>query len=464
MPESSDSSVVNEVEKGLPQTLAELAELVAIPSVSWPSHDASHVVHSAEFVAEMARGLGIFDTVTVERATIADGRHLGQPAVIARRHPRKNRPTVMLYAHHDVQPAGDEKEWNTPPFEMTIIEDRAFGRGAADDKAGIMCHVASLRALVSQAADPDLGLVLFIEGEEEYGSPSFATMLREQREALAADIIVVADSTNWTTNLPALTVSLRGNANLAVTVSTLDHALHSGMFGGAVPDAMMAMTRLLASLHDDDGAVAVSGLVATHRGVSPEYDESRLRDEAGLLGSVSPIGYGDILERIWSRPAITVTGIDMPSVAEASNTLAASVRACVSIRVAPGQSASLAAEIVTAHLITNAPWGAQVKVELVASGEGFEADTRSHGMVQMREAITDAWGVEPIDMGVGGSIPFIAEFREVFPDSDIVVTGIEDPDTRAHSPNESLHIPGLVRSATAEALFLLRLNESAGKI
>lgn len=458
MSDSDDGVISAFVQGELDRILEELAELVAIPSVSWPSHDPHHVSRSADYVADLARGMGVFDSVTVARARVADGDHEGQPAVIARRNARNSRPTVMLYAHHDVQPAGDESAWETPPFEMRVVGERAFGRGAADDKAGIMCHVASLRALLSRLPDPDLGIVLFIEGEEEYGSPSLTTMLRERQDLLASDIIVVADSTNWSTALPALTVSLRGNANLAVTVSTLDHPLHSGMFGGAVPDAMLAMTRLLASLHDDDGTVAVAGLTGTHRGIGPEYDESRLRDESGLLSGVSPIGHGDILERIWSRPAITVTGIDMPSVSEASNTLSASVRACVSVRVAPGQSASLAAEIVTAHLMTHAPWGARVSVEAMASGEGFEADVRSRGMVQMREAMRVAWGVEPVDMGVGGSIPFIAEFREVFPEADIVVTGIEDPDTRAHSPNESLHIPGLVKAIESETLFLTNLT------
>jgi acetylornithine deacetylase/succinyl-diaminopimelate desuccinylase-like protein len=342
---------------------------------------------------------------------------------------------------------------------VVIRDDRAYGRGVADDKAGVMSHVAALRTLARFRPDPDLGIVVFIEGEEEYGSPSFANLLTDYRATLAADIIVVADSMNWSTEIPALTTSLRGTATLAVTVSTLDHALHSGMFGGAVPDAMLAMTRLLASLHDDDGTVAVRGLLESHRRASPDYDESRLRDESGLLPGVASIGHGDILERIWTRPAITVTGIDMPAVSEASNTLSSSVRACVSLRVAPGQSARQAAETVTAHLLTHAPWGAHVDVEVLATGEGFAAPGDSDAAESMLEAMRSSWKTEPVEMGVGGTIPFIAEFLDLFPDAEILITGIEDPDTRAHSPNESLHIPGFVNATATEARFLMDQND-----
>jgi acetylornithine deacetylase/succinyl-diaminopimelate desuccinylase-like protein len=325
-----------------------------------------------------------------------------------------------------------------------------------------MSHVGALRALKTLRPDPDLGIVVFIEGEEEYGSPSFTNLLAEHRSTLASDVIVVADSMNWSTEIPALTTSLRGTATLAVTVSTLDHPLHSGMFGGAVPDAMMAMTRLLATLHLDDGSVAVRGLLESHRRNSPDYDEARLRDESGVLAGVNAIGDGDILERMWTRPAITVTGIDMPSVDEASNTLSASVRACVSIRVSPEQSTDQAAEVVTAHLLTNAPWGARVSVDLIATGEGYSASTDSTAARLMTEAMRESWQTEPVEMGIGGSIPFIAEFLNAFPRAEILITGIEDPDTRAHSPNESLHLPGFLRATGSETRFLVALNDGLG--
>jgi hypothetical protein len=456
--ENADA-VVATLEDDLVNTLS---DFVAIPSVSWPSHDASHVQASARFTAALLEDTGLFETVAIVSAPVGETTAQGQPAVIARREPRGGGPTVMLYAHHDVQPAGDEDAWDTDPFVVTRVGERLFGRGVADDKAGVTSHVGALRALKTLRPDPDLGIVVFIEGEEEYGSPSFTNLLAEHRSTLASDVIVVADSLNWSTEIPALTTSLRGTATLAVTVSTLDHPLHSGMFGGAVPDAMMAMTRLLATLHHDDGSVAVRGLLESHRRNSPDYDEARLRDESGVLAGVHAIGDGDILERMWTRPAITVTGIDMPSVDEASNTLSASVRACVSIRVSPTQSTDQAAEVVTAHLLTNAPWGARVSVDLIATGEGFSSSTDSIAARLMTEAMRESWQTEPVEMGIGGSIPFIAEFLNVFPEAEILITGIEDPDTRAHSPNESLHVPGFVRATGAETRFLVALNDGLG--
>jgi len=444
------------------ELLAQLSEFVAIPSVSWPSHDASHVQASARFTADLLEQTGLFDSVQIVTAPVGDTSVPGQPAVIARREPRGGGPTVMLYAHHDVQPSGDDAAWDTDPFVVTRVGERAFGRGVADDKAGVMSHVGALRTLSALRPDPDLGIVVFIEGEEEYGSPSFSNLLEAHRATLASDVIIVADSMNWSTEIPALTTSLRGTATLAVTVSTLDHPLHSGMFGGAVPDAMMAMTRLLASLHDDDGGVAVRGLLESHRGNSPDYDEPRLRDESGVLPGVQSIGHGDILERMWTRPAITVTGIDMPSVDEASNTLSASVRACVSLRVSPGQSVAQAAEVLTSHLLTHAPWGARVSVDLLAIGEGYSAATDSTSALLMAQAMRESWQTEPVELGLGGSIPFVAEFLNVFPEAEILITGIEDPDTRAHSPNESLHVPGFRRATGSEARLLVALNDGLG--
>lgn len=444
------------------ELLNALTEMVAIPSVSWPSHDASHVRASARYTAGLLEETGLFDAVQIVSAPVGETSVTGQPAVIARREPRGGGPTVMLYAHHDVQPVGDQEAWETNPFVVTRVGERAYGRGVADDKAGVVSHVGALRALKALRPDPDLGIVVFIEGEEEYGSPSFSNLLEAYRATLASDVIIVADSINWSTEIPALTTSLRGTVTLSVTVSTLDHPVHSGMFGGAVPDAMMAMTRLLASLHDDDGGVAVRGLRESHRRNSPDYDESRLRDESGVLAGVDAIGHGDILERMWTRPAITVTGIDFPSVDQASNTLSASVRACVSIRVSPGQSAVQAAEVVTSHLLTQAPWGARVSVDLIATGEGYSASTDATAARLMAQAMRESWETEPVEMGIGGSIPFIAEFITVFPDAEILITGIEDPDTRAHSPNESLHVPGFLRATGSETRFLVALNDGLG--
>lgn len=445
------------ISRDLDAILAELASLVRIPSVSWSAFDPAHVQRSSEAVAQLATGLDFFESVSILQSEKSDGSGLGQPAVVARRAAKNGRPTILLYAHHDVQPPGDPADWFTTPFEPVVIGDRMFGRGSADDKAGIMSHIASLRALTELADEVDLGIVLYVEGEEEFGSPSFQNFLGDHQDLLASDIIIVADSGNWSETVPALTVSLRGNVTFKLTVRTLDHALHSGMFGGAVPDAMLAMIHLLASLHSTDGSVAVSGLTA-NAPVTPEYDEEQLRTESGLLPGVSPLGSGSYLNRIWNQPSITVTGIDAPNVDNASNTLLPEVSVRVSVRVAPGQMASQAAEAVTAHLLSHAQWGVVPIISDLSTGEPFLADTTGTAAVAARAAMTDAWGVTPVDMGVGGSIPFISDFVAMFPKAQILVTGVEDPDSRAHSPNESLHLGAFEKAVVAQTLLLMRLN------
>ncbi|TFD33284.1 dipeptidase [Cryobacterium cryoconiti] len=446
------------VEGGLPTTLADLCALVRIPSVSWDAFDADQVARSADAVANLVRGLGVFDSVEIKAAGIPGGAELGHPAVLATRAARRGRPTVLLYAHHDVQPPGQDEDWESNPFEPTIRGDRLYGRGAADDKAGVMAHIAAIRALVeAEGPDFDLGLALFIEGEEEFGSRSFSTFLEENQEALRADAIVVADSNNWDVSTPALTTALRGNVTFRLTVRTLDHASHSGMFGGAVPDAMMATVRLLSSLYAEDGSVAVTGLTSIDV-PTPDYSVGQLRLETGLTAGVSPIGHGTVLSRIWSQPAITVTGIDAPSVANASNTLTPVVTVRISTRVAPGQPAAEAYLALQAHLLAHAPFGARVDIDDVDTGEAFLVDTEGWAVAETRSAMAEAWGVEPVDIGVGGSIPFIADLVRVFPDAQILVTGVEDPDSRAHSPNESLHLGVFKRAILSEAFLLARLN------
>jgi len=457
---SPDQSIAEAVTGGLPAAVADLGNLVRIPSVSWPAFDPAFVAQSADAVAELLRGTGVFDRVEVKRAQKAgfpDG-ELGHPAVLATRAARNGKPTVLLYAHHDVQPPGDEGSWQTKPFEPTVVGDRIYGRGAADDKAGVIEHVAAIRAL-AETADPfDLGLAVFIEGEEEHGSHSFVNFLEDNRDALAADVIVVADSDNWDTETPSLTVALRGACAFNLTVSTLDHASHSGMWGGAAPDAMLATIKLLSTLWDESGSVAVEGLT-WHDAETPAFEETELAASAAFADGVSAIGTGSVLSRLWYQPSITVTGIDAPSIANASNTLVPQVTVRLSMRVAPGQTSDAARDALVAHLEANAPFGARLEFHDFEGGDRFLVDTRGWAVEAAKQAMADAWDKAPVEAGIGGSIPFIADLARVFPEAQILVTGVEDPDTRAHSPNESLHLGVFKRAILAEALLLARLNQ-----
>ncbi|RKT31188.1 acetylornithine deacetylase/succinyl-diaminopimelate desuccinylase-like protein [Microbacterium sp. AG1240] len=458
-PETSRQDAVRSAAtEGIPTALADLGALVRIPSIAWPAFDQTQLERSAEAVADLAREIGVFDSVEVARAAIPGTDELGQPAVLAVRRARNGRPTVLLYAHHDVQPPGDESLWESPPFEPTVRGGRLYGRGAADDKAGVMAHLASLRALTAALGDDfDLGVALFIEGEEEYGSRSFATFLSDHADVLRSDVIVVADSGNWDEKTPALTVSLRGNARFTLRVRTLDHASHSGMFGGAVPDAMLATVKLLSTLWDDDGAVAVEGL-QERDAATPDYTEQTLRSETGLLDGVSPIGTGSFLGRIWNKPSVTITGIDATSVEAASNTLAPETSVVISARVAPGQRAEDAYAAIEAHLRAHAPFGAQLEFTDVDCGDAFLVDTSGWAVDDVRDAFREGYGVEPVDVGVGGSIPFIADLVRENPGAQILVTGVEDPHSRAHSPNESLHLDTFRKAVVSEALLLEKLD------
>ena len=445
LPPDRIDSLREQVHELMPALRADLEALTRIPSVSLDAFDQRHVQESAEATAALLRAEGL------DVEIVSEG---GRPAVIGHVDGPPGSRTVLLYAHHDVQPPGDPELWDSPPFEPTERGGRLYGRGAADDKAGIMAHIAALRA---HAGSVPVGVTVFVEGEEEIASDSLPTILERHGEKLRADAIVLADSTNWAIGEPALTTTLRGMIRVVVTVTTLDHGIHSGMFGGAVPDALMALVKLLASLHDDDGEVAVAGLTS---GVAADldYDEARLREESGLLDEVSTIGSGSILSRIWTKPSITTIGIDAPSVAASSNTLVASASAKVSIRLAPDEFDLDAFERVEEHLLAHAPWGARVEVTLDDRGVGFAADAQGPVYDQARAAFRDAWGVEPVDIGVGGSIPFVAAFAERFPDAAILITGVEDPDARAHGANESLHLGEFEKVCVAEAVLLARLG------
>ncbi len=433
--------------------LAHLKNLVAIPSLSLPSADPEPVAQSAQYVRDMFAPVVEWDVIDIFSA---GG---GRPAVIARKNPTPGQPTVLLYAHHDVQPAGNPSEWDSDPFEADIRDGRLYGRGSADDGAGIVAHWQAL-SLLSRISPElgGLGVVVFIEGEEESGSPTFHLLLDEHRDLLAADVIIVADSDNPSPTIPALTTSLRGVVGLTVTLTTGSYPLHSGMFGGVVPDAPTALIRLLATLHDDAGNPVISFDVPSDRPIA-DLDEAAFRKEAGVSEGVSLIGEGELSDRLWWKSAITVTGFDAPRPSEASNTLWPSASARISMRVPPTISPEKARAALQDHLEAHTPWGATLTVQDVETGSGF-VGTTDHPHTQLYAQCAEEVFGNPLQFqGVGGAIPFISALSESFVDAVVLVTGVEDPASRAHGTNESVDVGMLSRAGLTEALFLGRLSQ-----
>jgi acetylornithine deacetylase/succinyl-diaminopimelate desuccinylase-like protein len=437
------------VARQMNRALDDLVALVAVPSISSDPERAEDVRRAADLVAEHARAAGAARVEIVRAGT-------GAPAVLARWPAPEGMPTVLLYAHADVQPTGPLAEWTSPPFEATLRAGRVYGRGAADDKAGVMMHLAVLRAWGGR---PPVGVTLFIEGEEEIGSPTLTALLAEHREELRADVIVIADSANAAIDVPSFTTSLRGLVDLVVEVRMLQRPVHSGLFGGPVGDALTALCRLLATLHDDAGEVLVAGL---HRGASaaPDIEEHLFRSDVGLVPGGELLGCGTLPDRMWHKPAISVIGIDAPGTAEASNVLLPVARAKVSLRIAPGDESGSALKALTRHLQEHAPWGSEVSVFEGSAGDPYalEASGEVYGLA--REAFAEAYGNAAVETGIGGSIPFIAEFARTFPGATVLVTGVGDPASRWHGIDESLHLQMWERAVLAEALLLERLAAS----
>lgn len=434
------------VRREMPRARQDLEALVRVPTISAdPAHTAD-VRRACDLAAELAREAGAADVQVLS----AQG---GQPALVATWPAPEGRPTVLLYAHLDVQPTGPVQEWTSPPFEPAERAGRLYGRGAADDKAGVLMHLAVLRAF---GGNPPVGVVLVLEGEEEIGSPTLPALLAEHRELLRSDVIVIADSANASVDVPAFTTSLRGLVDLTVEVRVLERPVHSGVYGGAVPDALTALCRLLATLHDEQGEVAVAGLHSS-TSAAPDPDLDDFRADAGMLEGVRLIGSGSVPERLWHKPALAVLGMDAPATADASNVLLPRARAKVSLRLAPGSDEHAAMKLLSDHLTAHAVWGSHVEVTPGAAGGAFALEATGDVYDLARAAFEEAYGNAPVETGIGGSIPFIAEFARTYPGATVLVTGVGDPASRWHGIDESLDLGMWERACLAEALLLQRL-------
>ncbi|MFJ3941060.1 dipeptidase [Streptomyces parvus] len=438
----------------MPRAREELAELVAFQSVADPAvFPKSECEGAANWVADALRAEGFTDVALLDTpdGTQSVYGHLAGPA---------GAPTVLLYAHYDVQPPLDESAWISPPFELTERDGRWYGRGAADCKGGFIMHLLALRALKADGGVP-VSVKVIAEGSEEQGTGGLERYAEAHPELLRADTIVIGDTGNFRVGLPTVTATLRGMTMLRVQLDTLEGNLHSGQFGGAAPDALAAMIHLLASLRAEDGTTTVDGLTGDADWDGIQYPEAEFRQDAKVLDGVELIGTGTVADRIWARPAVTVIGIDCPAVVGATPSVQASARAQVSLRVPPGHDAAEATKLLTAHLESRAPWGARVKVEQVGQGQPFRADMSSPAYQAMADAMRDAYpGQEMQSSGMGGSIPLCNTLAGLYPEAEILLIGLSEPEAQIHAVNESVSPEELERMSVAEALFLRNYAES----
>ncbi|MEW1720480.1 dipeptidase [Streptomyces sp. NPDC093109] len=448
------NSIAETVASLMPRARQELAELVAFRSVAdvavFPK---SECEAAAGWVADALRAEGFQDVAVLDTPD-------GTQSVYGLLAGPEGAPTVLLYAHYDVQPPLDEDAWQSPPFELTERNGRWYGRGAADCKGGFLMHLLALRALEANGGVP-VTVKVIAEGSEEQGTGGLERYAEAHPELLAADAVVIGDTGNFRAGLPTVTATLRGMTMVRVSVDTLEGNLHSGQFGGAAPDALAALIRVLDSLRSEDGSTTVDGLAADAGWDGLDYPEADFRADAKVLDGVGLIGRGSVADRIWARPAVTVLGIDCPPVVGATPSVQASARATVSLRVPPGQDAGEATRLLTTHLEKHIPWGARVAVEHVGQGQAFRADTTSPAYAAMADAMRVAYpGQEMQSSGMGGSIPLCNTLAEVYPAAEILLIGLSDPEARIHAVNESVSPQELERMSVAEAHFLANYARS----
>lgn len=437
----------------MPQVREELAELVAIRSVADPRQfPPEECERAAQWVLDRFAALGFTDARLEETAD-------GSNAVVGSRPcARTDAPTVLLYAHYDVQPPLDDDAWETPPFEMIEKDGRWYGRGTADCKGNIVMHLAALRAL---GEDVPVNLKLVVEGSEEQGTGGLEAFVVDNADLLRADTILVCDTGNAAVGHPAATVSLRGMVNVVVTVEALASEVHSGMFGGAAPDALAALVAMLASLRDAAGNTTIDGLDNTRRWEGQPYPPEQFRSDAGLLDGVQLLGDGTVSDMLWARPAVTVLGIDCPPVVGSAAAIVPQAAARLNLRIPPGLAPDVAEKALVAHLHRASPWGVHVAVEVEATGSPFQATTDGPAYEAMGQAMLEAYDRPMASLGQGGSIPLCNVFTDTYPDAEIILMGVEEPLALIHAPNESVDPREISAMALTEALFLQRYAAAA---
>lgn len=435
----------------MPEVVERLEGLVRIPSVAFPGFDPEPVHRMGEAVVELFEAAGAEGVRLLE----VPG---GYPCVYADLPGPEGSPTVLLYAHYDVQPAPESQGWSSTPFEpVTKADGRIYGRGAADDKSGLVIHYGTLKLI---GPDRPCRIKILVEGEEETIS-HLEDFVEANPELFAADAYVIGDIGPQQVGRPGLTTALRGDVACTITVRTLANPVHSGMFGGAAPDAMTAMIRILDTLHDEHGDTVIPG-VDTSSWAGADMDEGVYREGSAILPDVEFLGTGSLSDRIWAKPSVTVLGMDLPNTAEASNVLLPQVTAKLSMRIVPGSDGDAQLEALMSHLRSQKPWNCEVEVEKVKVGHAFAVDASHPAIVAAESALAEAYGAPVENIGSGASIPLVASLQKVSPGSAIILWGAEDTaQSRIHASDESVDPREIERMIAAQTLFIQGVAASA---
>jgi acetylornithine deacetylase/succinyl-diaminopimelate desuccinylase-like protein len=453
-PSTPDPAAISEMYRNvrtfMPGVIEDLMDLVTVPSVAFPWYPSEPVHRMAAATVDLLQRYGLQDARLLE----VPG---GYPAVYGEIAPPPGAPVVLLYSHYDVQPARKEDGWETDPWTPLIRDGRLYGRGAADNKSGIMSIAGTIRALGGKTP---VGIKVIIEGEEETGS-HLGTFVEANPDLFRCDLFVITDMGKLVGGEPVLSTTLRGDVSCIVTVKTLDHAVHSGVFGGPAPDALVALIRMLATLHDEYGDVAIPSLSSYHW-TGAEFPEHLYRRLSGLLDGVDTIGTGTIGSRVWSKPSVTVIGIDAPAVRDASNILIPQARARISMRIAPGADPQQEIRLLSDHLRAAAPWHVQVEVSDIWMSSGFICPTGGRGYEAAKKVLETVYHMPVQEIGGGGSIPLLNILKRAVPGAEFVLWGCEDHERSAiHGPNESVSLGELEKMIVTQALLLQALGREA---
>lgn len=435
----------------MPTIKEELDQMVGVASVAFPGYPPEPVHQMADTV------LRLFKDVGIENAALQEVPE-GYPPIYGTLDGPEGAPTVVLYAHYDVQPAPPEQGWTSDPWTATKKDDgRVYGRGAADDKGGLAIHLGTLRYF---DGSPPCTVKLIVEGMEETNS-NLESFVEAHPDLFACDLFVVCDMGNLAAGEPTLTTTLRGDVACIVTVKTLEHPLHSGVFGGPVPDAMMALAQLLATLHDENGNVTVEG-VSSFEWDGMDFSEDDLRAGADMLDGAEVVGTGSIGSRLWSHPSISAIGIDTTSIDGSSNVLLPVAKAKLSMRIVPGSEPKKELDALVRHLETHAPWGATVEVERTKEAPPFRCETGGPGYAAARMALEEAYGSAPGEAGSGGSIPLLRTLQQAAPGAEFILWGPEDvAKSRIHASDESVDPAEIENMIVAQIRLLEHLAEKS---